>query len=81
MPYVKRNDANLYYEKSGQGPALVLLHALPFDHTLYLYQIAHFSSCFTVLALDFRGFGRSTSPDAPYGLGDLCDDVLAICQA
>jgi pimeloyl-ACP methyl ester carboxylesterase len=81
MPYVKRNDANLYYEKSGQGPALVLLHALPFDHTLYLYQIAHFSSCLTVLALDFRGFGRSTSPEAPYGLGDLCDDVLAICQA
>lgn len=81
MPFLQRDQTNLYYEKTGQGPALILLHALPFDHSLYLYQIEHFSAWFTLIAIDFRGFGRSSSPDETYGLDDLRDDVLAICKS
>ncbi len=81
MPTIQRNDASIYYDTSGTGPALLMLHALPFDHTLYRYQIAHFSTWFKVIAMDLRGFGRSSSPPVKYGLNDICDDALAVCRA
>lgn len=79
MPFSLRAGVRTYYETAGEGPALVFLHALPFDHTLYLYQMAHFSTWFRVIGIDFRGFGRSDAVTEPYGLSDLCDDAFAVC--
>ncbi len=81
MPFVRRDETNIYYETSGTGPALLMLHALPFDHTLYRYQIAHLSTWFRIIAMDLRGFGRSSSPPVAYGLHDICDDALAVAKA
>lgn len=81
MPQINRNGVDIYYTTDGEGPALLMLHALPFDHTLYRYQIAHFSTWFKVIAMDLRGFGRSASPPVQYGLNDICDDALAIAKA
>ena len=36
-----------------------MVHANPFDHNLWMYQIAHFSTYFKVIAIDIRGYGRS----------------------
>ena len=81
MPDIIRDGVRIHYETSGEGPALLLLHPLPFDHSLFRYQIAHYSTWFRVIAMDFRGFGRSFSPEAGYGLNVLCDDALAVCAA
>ena len=81
MPFVVRDSVRIHYETAGEGPALVFLHALPFDHTLYLYQIAHFSTRFRCIAIDFRGFGQTDAVTTPYGLSDLCDDAIAVCAA
>jgi pimeloyl-ACP methyl ester carboxylesterase len=56
----------------------VLIHANPFDHTLWLYQIARFSTWFRVVAVDIRGYGRSDKIEEPYTLKDMCDDVMAV---
>ena len=79
MPYATNNDVKTYYEVSGVGPDMVLIHANPFDHTLFLYQIAHFSARFRVLAVDIRGYGRSDPVTTPFGLADINADVLAAC--
>jgi 3-oxoadipate enol-lactonase len=81
MPYASNGGVQLYYETYGEGPPLVLVHANPFDHRLWTYQIARWSSCFRLVALDIRGYGRSDKPTDPFTLEDMAEDVLAVCRA
>lgn len=58
---------------------MILLHSLPNDHSVWLYQIAHFATYFRVVAVDLPGLGRS--PRAREGLSmpelaDACWDAL-----
>lgn len=78
--YSTANGLKIYYEVSGAGFPLVLIHANPFDHNLWMYQIAHFSTYFKVIALDIRGYGRSDKPTTPFSLQDMADDVLGVCR-
>jgi pimeloyl-ACP methyl ester carboxylesterase len=80
MPYSTANGIKIYYEVSGEGLPFVMIHANPFDHNLWMYQIAHFSTYFKVIAVDIRGYGRSAKPTAPFSLKDMADDVLAVCR-
>jgi 3-oxoadipate enol-lactonase len=80
MPYSRANGADIWFEIKGDGPALVLIHANPFDHDLWLYQAAHFSSWFKVLAIDIRGYGRSVKMTQPFSLKDMCDDVVGVMK-
>jgi 3-oxoadipate enol-lactonase len=79
MPYASNNGVRIYYETYGEGPPMVLVHANPFDHRLFCYQIARFAKSFRLVALDIRGYGRSDKPETPFGLADMADDVLAVC--
>jgi pimeloyl-ACP methyl ester carboxylesterase len=78
MPLSRRNGVDIWYEVKGDGPALVLVHANPFDHDLWMYQAAHFSTWFRVVGIDIRGYGRSSKVVTPYALRDMCDDVIAV---
>lgn len=78
MPKSRANGVEVHYEVVGAGPAMVLIHAIPFDHTLWLYQMAHFSTWFRVIALDLRGFGRSEKVTAFYRFEDMAGDVLGV---
>lgn len=78
MPVSRANGLDIYYEKAGTGPPLVLIHALPFDHKLWLYQVERYSAHFTTLALDLRGWGRSAKPRMPFSLEDMGKDVLGV---
>ena len=78
MPVSHANGLAIYYETAGSGRPVVMLHALPFDHNLWLYQVARFSSRFTTIAMDLRGWGRSAKPISPFSLEDMGKDVLGI---
>jgi 3-oxoadipate enol-lactonase len=80
MPYSTANGLKIYYEVSGEGFPFVMVHANPFDHNLWMYQIAHFSTFFKVIAVDIRGYGRSAKPTSPFSLKDMADDVLGVCR-
>jgi 3-oxoadipate enol-lactonase len=80
MPVSRANGLDIYYEKVGSGPALVLIHALPFDHNLWLYQVERFSARYTTLAMDLRGLGRSAKPRTPFSLQDMANDILGILR-
>jgi len=69
----------IYYEAHGEGPPMVLVHANPFDHRLFTYQIARFAPYFRLVALDIRGYGRSDKPETAFTLAEMVDDVLAVC--
>ena len=78
MPYSRKRGVDIWYEVTGDGPALVLIHANPFDHDLWLYQAAHFSTWFKVVGIDIRGYGRSAKIATPFTLKDMCDDVIGL---
>ncbi len=80
MPISRANGLDIYYETAGAGPALVLIHALPFDHNLWLYQMAHFSDRFRTIAMDLRGWGRSAKPRDAFTLRDMGDDVMGVLR-
>ncbi len=73
-------DGALYAERAGRrGVPMILIHSLPNDHSVWLYQIAHFATDHRVVAVDLPGLGRS--PRARPGLtmedlADACWDAL-----
>ena len=80
MPYSRANGIKIYYEVSGEGFPFVLVHANPFDHNLWMYQISHFSTHFKIVAIDIRGYGRSDKPTTRFSLKDMADDILGVCR-
>ncbi|MFO0988879.1 MAG: alpha/beta fold hydrolase [Alphaproteobacteria bacterium] len=78
MPWSRSNGIRIFYEVAGEGPPLVLLHANPFDHTMWLYQIAHFSRRYTVVAPDLRGYGRSDKPETQFDFADMANDIVGV---
>ncbi|MFM1816816.1 MAG: hypothetical protein RLZ98_3511 [Pseudomonadota bacterium] len=78
MPISRRTGVDIYYEKTGSGPPLVLIHAIPFDHRMWIYQAATFSAHFTCIAMDIRALGQSGKPDQPCSLRDMADDIMGV---
>jgi 3-oxoadipate enol-lactonase len=78
MAISRANNIDIIYEKAGSGPPLVMIHAMPFDHNLWLYQVERFSAHFTMIAMDLRGWGASAKPRMPFTLADMGRDVMGI---
>jgi len=79
VPFASNREVRIYYETYGDGPPLVLVHANPFDHRLFMYQSARWSPYFRIVVLDIRGYGRSDKPETSFTLEDMAEDVLAVC--
>jgi pimeloyl-ACP methyl ester carboxylesterase len=73
MPFSRANGADIWYEVTGEGPTMVLVHANPFDHDLWMYQAEHFSTWFKVVSIDIRGYGRSAKVTSAYSLKHMCE--------
>ncbi|HET8586493.1 MAG TPA: alpha/beta fold hydrolase [Candidatus Limnocylindria bacterium] len=72
-------DGNqLYYERAGEGPAVVFIHGLADDHRLWRYQLPALQDRFTTIAIDLRGHGRSSKPAGAYSVPQFAADVVAL---
>lgn len=58
--------ARIYYEVSGQGQPLIMIHAGVADSRQWNGEFARFSDRFRVVRYDLRGFGKSEPVDADY---------------
>ena len=66
----------LNWEEWGKrGRPMVFVHPNPFDHTCWLYQMAHLQTWFRCIGIDLPGYGRS--PTASPGLS--MPDVAQAC--
>jgi pimeloyl-ACP methyl ester carboxylesterase len=62
----------LNWEQLGhRGPPMVFVHPNPTDHSVWTYQMAHFSSWFRTVGIDLPGYGRSPSAEAGLTMTDL----------
>jgi pimeloyl-ACP methyl ester carboxylesterase len=53
----------LHSRDEGSGPAVLLLHGLGADHSVWNHQVGPLAKEFRVLAPDLRGHGRSALPE------------------
>jgi pimeloyl-ACP methyl ester carboxylesterase len=58
--YIKINGIELFYEKSGCGNPIILLHGNGEDHTIFDVLVEQLSRHYTIYAIDSRGHGKSS---------------------
>jgi pimeloyl-ACP methyl ester carboxylesterase len=75
------NGLSVAYERTGNGPALVLLHGFTHDSRAWRPQLESLSDQFTVIAWDAPGAGQSTDPPETFGLGDWADCLAGLLDA
>jgi 3-oxoadipate enol-lactonase len=63
MPTLDLQASQLYYERHGEGPAIVFAHGIGGNHAAWFQQIAVFARSYEVIVFDHRGFGRSTDTE------------------
>jgi pimeloyl-ACP methyl ester carboxylesterase len=78
---VSINGMELYYEVSGSGPPLVVLHGAYMNIETMGAIVPALAGSHTVYALEFQGHGRSTDIDRPITYQSLADDVALFMDA
>lgn len=72
---------HLHWTQEGQGPVVVLSHALGCDTSMWDGVAAALKGRYTVLRHDHRGHGQSEAVPGPYSIGMLADDVAGLISA
>ena len=75
------NGIRLHYVRGGDGPALILIHGFPQDWSEYRALMPRLARHFTVIAIDLRGIGGSTSEAAGYEAANMAQDVRQLMTA
>lgn len=71
----------MYYEVSGQGDPLIVLHGAYMNIPSMGAIIPKLAATHRVYALEFQGHGRTTDVDRPITYANLADDVAAFMDA
>ncbi|MBJ6764529.1 alpha/beta hydrolase [Myxococcaceae bacterium JPH2] len=78
---VNVNGMQMYYEVSGKGDPLVVLHGAYMNIPQMGAIISKLAKTHQVYALEFQGHGRTTDIDRPLTFPNLADDVAAFISA
>jgi pimeloyl-ACP methyl ester carboxylesterase len=79
--YVDINGMKMYYEVTGSGDPLVVLHGAYMNIDTMGEIIPRLAETHTVYALEFQGHGRTNDIDRPITYPNLSDDVAAFMEA
>jgi pimeloyl-[acyl-carrier protein] methyl ester esterase len=80
MPFIETSTgAEIYYEETGQGWPLVMLHGWSMSGRVWHFQ-KELADSWRLIIPDLRGHGRSSSPAAGYLLENLAGDVVALFE-
>lgn len=78
---VKVNGMQMYYEVSGDGDPLIMLHGAYMNIPSMGAIVPKLASTHKVYALEFQGHGRTTDIERPITYQNLADDVAAFMDA
>lgn len=81
MPFAKSKDVNIYFTESGSGDAIIFCHGIGGNSTVWWQQFGHFCSDYHCIAIDHRGFGRSTCRAEQFDPRSFGDDAVAVLDA
>lgn len=77
---IRSDDAEIYFEVRGRGPAVVLLHAFPLNGGMWNDVAADLESRYTLVIPDLRAHGRSEPGTVAATMARHASDVLRICD-
>ena len=80
MATLRSADAQLFYESTGSGPDVVLLHPFPLNHHFWDGVVSHLSSRYRVVLPDLRAHGDSDAGDGPVTMTKLAEDFDRLCR-
>ena len=72
--------ARVFYECSGSGPAVMLLHGWGCNHTFWTPIAQLLSQSYTVYNFDLPGFGQSDEPMAVWGVNEYVEMLEAFVR-
>jgi pimeloyl-ACP methyl ester carboxylesterase len=81
MIHAEVNGLSVAYERTGDGPALVLLHGFTHDSRVWRPQFEGLADQFTVIAWDAPGAGQSSDPPEEFGIVDWADCLAGVLDA
>jgi pimeloyl-ACP methyl ester carboxylesterase len=76
-----RDGTPIAYERSGEGPPLVLVHGTTSDHSTWELVLPELQKHFTVYAMDRRGRGESGGGGSAYDIEREFEDVVALIDS
>ena len=77
---VEVNGMQMYYEVSGKGEPIVVLHGAHMNIETMGAIIPRLAKTHTVYALEFQGHGRTTDIERPITYENLADDVAVFME-
>lgn len=76
--FVEVDGGRIYYEMTGEGTPLIFIHDGILHRETWDEQFAEFGRSFRVVRWDRRGYGRSSTPQAPFS---HIDDLHAVMKS
>ncbi|WP_129115890.1 alpha/beta fold hydrolase [Halegenticoccus tardaugens] len=75
MPYETCNGASLYFEDNGDGTPIVFLPGVMTGVRFFAHQLADLPPDHRIVALDYRGHGRSEKTETGHTVPGYADDL------
>lgn len=75
------NGLSIAYRRSGNGPALILLHGFTQDSRVWKQQLHGLSNNFTVIAWDAPGAGKSPDPSEIFNITNWAESLAGFLSS
>ena len=81
MPTTRNRGVELYWESTGNGPAVLLISGQAMTLDAWWRTVPELCGSFRVLTFDNRDMGRSSHWAWPYLVAQMADDAIAVLDA
>ena len=81
MPRIPSDDAEIFYDVTGEGPPVVLLHPFPIHHEFWDPVARMLSSRYRLVVPDLRGHGESSLGNGPATMQKHAADIARVMDA
>ena len=82
MAFADSKGTRIYYDDRGNGePVLLCLTGWCVHQTIFMPVAERLSAQYRVLAMDWRGHGKSQASDQDFGYAEMLADALSVIQA
>ncbi|MCP8323654.1 MAG: alpha/beta hydrolase [Candidatus Methylarchaceae archaeon HK02M2] len=81
MPERLIGDIEIYYEITGEGEPLLLVHGLGSSTRDWEEQVPIFSQKYQVITVDIRGHGQTDKPKGPYSISKFAKDIAELVMS